>query len=356
MNMTKNQFLTEIMEQPAAIGNIIAFYSGAEGMALLAKIKETIAQRAISRVIFTGMGSSFFISFAAVNLFNQLGIHAMYINTSELLHYNLSLLDEPTLLVCSSQSGESYEIKEILEHLPATVFCAGIVNEEDSALAKKADVALLCKGGKEEMTSTKTYVVTSLAAYILGLYLTGKWNEAAIARLHALQRRFEDTLSSYEAWLDKGLNFLGDITTLQIIARGPAYSTASQSALMFKEATHIAATGILGGEFRHGPMEMVSQGFKSILFASEGKTLEQSLKMAEDITRFGGKVWLITNAKAALNRQSEHIVPVYIDEQDEFLFSIQSIIPVQLFIDAYAKRHGFEAGSFSRGAKVTMTE
>ena len=60
--MTKNQFLTEIMEQPAAIGNIIAFYSGTEGMALLAKIKETIAQRAISRVIFTGMGSSFFIS------------------------------------------------------------------------------------------------------------------------------------------------------------------------------------------------------------------------------------------------------------------------------------------------------
>ena len=67
--MTKNQFLTEIMEQPAAIGNIIAFYSGAEGMALLAKIKETIAQRAISRVIFTGMGSPFFISFAAANLF-----------------------------------------------------------------------------------------------------------------------------------------------------------------------------------------------------------------------------------------------------------------------------------------------
>jgi len=354
--MKKNQFLTEIMEQPAAIENIIDFYSGKEGIALLAKIKETIAQRSIERVIFTGMGSSFFISFAAANLFNQFGIHAMYINTSELLHYNLNLLNKPTLLVCSSQSGESYEIKEILEHLPATVFCVGIVNEEDSALAKKADVALLCKGGKEEMTSTKTYVVTSLAAYILGLYLSDKWNKSAVARLKELQQHFESALSGYEEWLNRGLDFLGDITTLQIIARGPSYSTASQSALMFKEATHIAATGILGGEFRHGPMEMVAKGFKSILFASEGKTLEQSLKMAEDITQFGGKVWLITNAKAALNKSNEHILPVYIDEQDEFLFSVQSIIPVQLFIDEYAKRHGFEAGSFSRGAKVTITE
>ena len=354
--MKKNQFLTEIMEQPAAIQNIIEFYSGEAGITLLAKIKETIAQHSIEHVIFTGMGSSFFISFAAANLFNQLGIPAMYINTSELLHYNLNLLHRPTLLVCSSQSGESYEIKEILEHLPATVFCVGIVNEEDSALAKKADIALLCKGGKEEMTSTKTYVVTSMAAYILGLYLAGKWDDAAIARLKALQHHFESALSGYEEWLNKGLDFLGDITTLQIIARGPAYSTASQSALMFKEATHIAATGILGGEFRHGPMEMVAKGFKSILFASEGKTLEQSLKMAEDIAQFGGKVWLLTNAKVALSKHNDHILPVYIDEQDEFLFSVQSIIPVQLFIDEYAKRHGFEAGSFSRGAKVTITE
>lgn len=354
--MTKNQFYTEIMEQPAAIGNIIDFYSGKEGMALLAKIKDTIAQRSIQQLIFTGMGSSFFISFAASNLFNQLGIHAIHINTSELLHYNLNLLNKPALLVCSSQSGESYEIKEILEHLPATAFCVGIVNEEDSTLAKKADVALLCKGGKEEMTSTKTYVVTSLAAYILGLYLSGKWDETAIACLQELQRHFQNTLSCYEDWLNKSLDFLGDITALQIIARGPSYSTASQSALMFKEATHIAATGILGGEFRHGPMEMVAKGFKSILFASEGKTLEQSLKMAEDITRFGGKVWLITNAKAALNKDNENILSVYIDEQDEFLFSVQSIIPVQLFIDEYAKRQGFEAGSFSRGAKVTMIE
>ena len=356
MNMSTNKFLTEILEQPAAIGNIIHFYSAPEGMELLRKTREAIAQRNIHDVVFTGMGSSFFISFAAASLFNQQGIHAHYINTSELLHYNLSLLNRPTLLVCASQSGESYEIKEVLERLPQSVYCVGIVNEEDSALARKADVALLCKGGREEMTSTKTYVLTSLAACILGLYLSDRWNAHTQRQLAGLQAKFEDMLANHDQWLDKGLDFLGDLTTLQIIARGPSFSTASQSALMFKEATHIAATGILGGEFRHGPMEMVAPGFKSVLFASEGRTLEQSLKMAEDIAGFGGRVWLITNSHDAAKHVTDNILPVYVDEQDEFLFSILSIVPLQLFIDEYAKRHGFEAGSFSRGAKVTVTE
>lgn len=349
-----NKFLYEIMEQPVAIGNVIDFYSSKEGKRLLKQIEKLIYSEAIELIVFTGMGSSYFISFAAANLFNQFGIHSVYINTSELLHYNLSLIGTRTLLICMSQSGESFEIREILDKLPEAVFCIGIVNEENSTLAQRANIALLCKGGKEEMTSTKTYVVTSLVAYILGSYLVGQWGVTRIKLLRHLQRNFEQSLSQYNDWLPKMLDFMGDIRTLQIIARGPSFSTASQSALMFKEATHIAATGILGGEFRHGSMEMVENGFKSILFAAEGRTFEQSLRMAEDIAEFGGKVLLITNFRIV--NTHANILPVYIDEKDEFLFSIQSIIPMQLFIDEYAKRQGFEAGKFFHGAKVTMIE
>jgi hypothetical protein len=47
---------------------------------------------------------------------------------------------------------------------------------------------------------------------------------------------------------------------------------------------------------------------------------------------------------------------IIIDEPDEYLFSVRAILPVQLFIDHYAKSKGFEAGSFSHGTKVTETE
>jgi glutamine---fructose-6-phosphate transaminase (isomerizing) len=349
-----NKFLKEILEQPEAVENVLSYYTSTEGLEALNRVKKTISDNKIEQIIFTGMGSSYFTSHAASSLFNELKIQSFYINASELLHYNLSLFERETLLICFSQSGESFEIQEIIKKLPAEVHCVGIINEEESTLARNAEVALFCKGGKEEMTSTKTYVVTTLVSFILGWYLSNTWNNEKNNLINRMVTNFKSTLNNFESWVNDALTFLGDIQTIQIIARGPSFSTASQSALMFKEATRIPATGMLGGEFRHGPMELVTEGFKAILFAAKGKTYTQSLKMAEDITEFGGKVLLVTNEK--LLSTNEGIMQIFIDEPDEYLFSIQSIIPVQLIIDSYAKSKGYEAGSFSRGAKVTVVE
>jgi len=349
-----NKFLEEILEQPESIERMLAHYTGPEGKKSLEKVKNAVRENAFEQIIFTGMGSSYFIPHAASTLFNELKIYSYALNASELLHYNFSLLARKTLLICISQSGESFEILELLNKLPSFVFCAGITNEEESTLARKADAALFCKSGKEEMTSTKTYVASSLVAFMLGWYLAGTWNEGKMHRIERLTGNIRNILAVYESWLNPILEFMGDIHTIQIIARGPAFSTASQAALMFKEAVRIPATGILGGEFRHGPMEMVSEGFKVILFAGMGNTWIQSIKMAEDIARFGGKVLLITNQDPELTHGN--IFTQIVDEPDEYLFSVQSIVPVQLLIDAYTKSKGFEAGSFSRGAKVTRIE
>ncbi len=349
-----NKFLAEINEQPAALQRTLDFYSNSEGEKLLEIVKDVIGKNNFEQIIFTGMGSSFFTSNASMVLFNQLGIPSFATNASELLHYNYTLLEKQTLLVCYSQSGESFEITELLKRCTPTVYCVGITNEPDSTLARNAKAVLFTKAGKEEMTSTKTYVTTLLASYILGMYLAGDWNEKSKEKINNLIDNFSLTLKSFKSRVNDALDFFGDLPALQIIARGAVFATARQSALMFKEAVKVAASGNLGGEFRHGPMEMVKEGFKSIMFIPKGKTFVQNLKMAEDIAGFGGKVLLVTNEK--INFSSPNIMQVYIDEQDEYLFAIQSIIPVQIFIDSYAKQRGFEAGSFSRGAKVTVTE
>jgi glucosamine--fructose-6-phosphate aminotransferase (isomerizing) len=349
-----NRFLKEILEQPEALQNTLQFYTGKKGKDSLEEVRNTFNSKNFEQIIFTGMGSSNFTSKAASTLFNTLSIPAFAVNSSELLHYNFSLLNKRTMLICFSQSGESFEIREILKNLPEHTFCVGITNEENSTLAKKADVALFSKAGKEEMTSTKSYITTTLVSFILGWNLAGEWNNEKISMIKEMTSGFEKRLTDYESWVNEAISFIGELPALTLIARGPGVSTALQSGLMFKETTKIPAFGILGGEFRHGPMEMVQEGFKSVLFASKGKTLEQSLNMAKDIAEFGGKVILITNADIELSHKNILTIPVSI--QDEFLFSIQSIIPIQLFIDLYAKRKGYEAGSFSHGAKVTEVE
>jgi len=350
-----NQFLKEILEQPDAIQRTLDYYTGEEGLASLARVKKQLTKGDFKYIVFTGMGSSYFTSFAAANLFNTEKIAPSFvINASELLHYNLSLLDKPTLLVCFSQSGESFEIKELLRYIPASTYCVGIMNSEESTLAKRADTALFSKSGKEEMTSTKTFISTKLVAYILGWYLSDNWNQKQRDKIQKMIGQLRQLLEGSTLSIQKALTFLGGITAIQIIARGATYASASQSALMFKEANKIAGTGMLGGEFRHGPMEMVKPGFQSILFAAKGKTYPQSIKMATDIAEFEGKVWLITNGDET--PENDRIYTTRIDQPDEYLFSIASILPVQLFVDAYAKMKGFEAGSFSRGAKVTEIE
>ena len=62
MNMSTNKFLTEILEQPAAIGNMIHFYTAPEGLELLHKIKEAIAQRNIRDVVFTGIAPRYWFA------------------------------------------------------------------------------------------------------------------------------------------------------------------------------------------------------------------------------------------------------------------------------------------------------
>jgi len=350
------KFLKEILEQPQALQNTLTYYVSDQGKNDLESIKREWQSGKYRQIVFTGMGSSNFTSQAAATLFNDLGlsIPAFAVNASELLHYQKQLLQPETILVCFSQSGESFEIKALLDILPTDSLCIGITNEINSTLAQQANIALINKAGKEEMTSTKTYVSTTLVSFILGWSLHNEWNEKQIGNVEKLIENFTIYLENYRSKVHRMIDFLGELPALTIIARGPAISTAHQSALIFKEAIKIPAFSMLGGEFRHGPMEMVGKQTKTVLFAPLGRTFSQNIKMAEDIARFGGKVLLITNSDYIPD--TKNILVESVKAKDEYLFALEAILPMQMFVDLYAKKQGFYAGSFAHGAKVTTVE
>ena len=87
-----NKFLKEILEQPDAIDNTLEYYISSDGKKALEKLKKKVDSEHFEQIIFTGMGSSYFASHAASTLFNSMGTGSFSINSSELLHYNMSLL------------------------------------------------------------------------------------------------------------------------------------------------------------------------------------------------------------------------------------------------------------------------
>jgi glucosamine--fructose-6-phosphate aminotransferase (isomerizing) len=349
-----NKFLAEILEQPKSLEGTLEYYSYQEGKLILKNIAEVFHKEKFQKIIFTGMGSSYFVSYAASCLFNSLGINSYALNTSELLYSNFSIITEKTLIVCISQSGESVEIVKLLEKLPQNIFLVGVSNDEKSVLSTKARMLLLTKAGREDMTSTKTYTSTILVLFILGWFLSDEWSERKILQIKGLITDTSELLTSDKNLISDKFNFFGNIEFLQFIGRGPLFSSALQSELMFKEASKIPAAAALGGEFRHGPMEMVKPGFKSLLFAAEGNTYDQSIKMAADIAKYQGKVLIITNKDPHISDQNIRIITL--NQPDEYLFTIQSIIPVQLMVNYLALANGYVPGNFVHGGKVTLAE
>jgi glutamine---fructose-6-phosphate transaminase (isomerizing) len=349
-----NKFLEEIFEQPEVLETTLNYYLNGHGRADLEKVSSLWKKGKFSQILFTGMGSSYFAPNAIIPLLSSHGINSMNINAGELLHYHLPLIRKGVLLVCTSQSGESYEVVKLLEKIPSGVTVIGITNEEESTLAAKSDLTLLCKAGKELMTSTKTYVSTLLVLSVFSEVLTGTWKPKVITEINNAIESVKTIINTREQWLAPAMNFLGHPSFVQIIGRGSSYASVLQGALMIMEAARNPAAGIYGGEFRHGPLEMSKKGFTAIVFAPVGTTYIQDLKLAEDITRFGGKVILITNSKDSLI--NPNIYKLNISCRDEYLFPLPAIIPLQFIVNRWATDEGHEPGNFLMGAKVTTTE
>lgn len=349
-----NKFLKEIEEQPQALKETLNYYAEGKGKESLLQVVGLWQSGRYDKIIFTGMGSSYFISYAATCLINGGEIKSFAINAGELLHYQFSLLDQSTLLVCISQSGESYEIVKILEKLSPKVTVVAICNEPDSTLVKKAQISLLSKAGKEEMTSTKTFISTYLVTYLLSLSFHAKFNDSSVAEINMAIQAVSGLLDNRDQWLAEAVKAIAHVPFVQLVGRGPVFASVQQSALMLMEATRNSASALLGGEFRHGPIEMIKPGSRVVVFAPSGTTYSQSLSATRDVLKFGGKVLLITDQVPAIN--DDNLFAVVIPNTNEALFAITSVIPMQLIVNQWSIEEENKPGDFTRGAKVTSIE
>lgn len=347
------QFFQEIQEQPQALLQTANFYKSVEGKSVLSQISELWCSGKYRNILLTGMGSSYFIANATASLLNSYKITAYAQNAGELLHYQISLISPESLIICISQSGESYEVIKLIEKLSSNITVLSICNEKDSSLVKFSRYSLLCKAGKEEKTSTKTFITCYQVAYLLAMKLCNQ--EIDSTQWHKLSKIIENMVNGNTPWMSKAIELIDGSTFVQLIGRGPVFAAASQSALMFMEAAHTPASALLGGEFRHGPLEMVKKGFIAILFAhSQSETYEQSLSLVKDILKYEGKVIFITDSNLVF--ENDNLCAITIPSTNAELFTIPCIVPVQLLINTWATKCGIIPGEFTHGAKITSIE
>jgi glucosamine--fructose-6-phosphate aminotransferase (isomerizing) len=325
----------DFADQPRSLSIVLDRLFG-PGRPLLDEARATILSG--RPVIVTGMGGSFHVAVPLVYHLSALGISANLIETGELVRHRLPLCRNAVVVVIS-QSGETIETVQLLDAMIGlNAVTIGVTNEEPGALARRAHHPLIVGSPPDVMVAMQTYI----GAMAVLLALSGR--DGLTERAH-----FEPALAIVEALVGNDAasedEFPGRPGPVYFFGRGPSVGSARAAALLFHEIARTPAIPMTGGNFRHGPVEVMDEDFRAIGFVPKDRDEELNLALAGDIQRAGGQVRLIGPGR---DWSYKPLSPL--------LAPLVEIIPAQRAAIRQAHARGITPGKFRYGSKVTRTE
>jgi glucosamine--fructose-6-phosphate aminotransferase (isomerizing) len=345
-------YLAEIAEQPGILDRLGQGFDATCGAAL-SQVHADLDAGRFDRVILTGMGGSLHGAHPAhLALSRALSIPVLLWESGELTQQAPDTVTTRTLLIAISQSGESGEVRRLTE-APTRPSCViSITNGADNALARWADIAVATHAGPERTASTKTYTAGLAAAHLVVAHLTGKAQGAA-NDVHVLSRTVDALIRRMAAEAEAAARHLGHTAPLTVIGRGESYASAAMAALLTEEAAKLPCEALTGGQFRHGPLELVRGGFRAVVYLGEGAARPLTEALVDRIAALGGRVVAIgTNPGPA----TDAVLPIALPQVAAGLLPVLEILPVQFLVIPLAIARGFEPAAFLNAQKITTGE
>ncbi len=366
-----NDFLNEIISQPKALKDTFNYILN-EGKPQFLIIRDFIKKGGITKLIFTGMGSSYISSYLPYYILNPYGIAIEIREAGEFLLNTFPEVKQDcfkdTGIVIISQSGESGEIRELVRKLndmedkPLTI---GITNNPDSYLSYRTELQIFMNFDKEVSVTSKSYVCTLLILYVMAKSIICDFFnlEEEINKVYNLIEKMSNLLNFKEnidkIWNECVLSFGIDVDFVEILSDGTSMTTVHQAALNFKEVAKTYSEANSLTFFRHGGIEILNNKTKLIIITSDNKNLEFTYKFLLGIVnewKFG-KILHITNQKFDEKLKDVHQNPKIIlykhEITDAYLAPIMEIVIIQLFAYRIAETKGIEPGKFYYSQKVT---
>lgn len=311
--------LKEIYEQPQVLENLAT--TAKENIEKIATaIKKTHG------TFFIGAGTAYHATLAGTYLFSH--IAKRHVNTQFASEFNYleDFLNEKSLVIALSQSGETIDVIEPLQRAKRKkAHIMSITNTLGSTLYRMSDTAFLLHAGPEKaVASTKVYTAKLatllLTAYALvDAYATGQ--KIVLAAAGEIERLFEKANVEKIQKLAKKLMGKEHMYT---IGRGFAYATALEAALKIKEVSYIHTEGLAGGELKHGPIALIEKNTPCIVFAPADESYDAIISNATEIKARGGFIVGVSSKNAP-------IFDAWIEVKDTGMGSlITQIIPIQL--------------------------
>jgi len=367
----KHFMLKEIFEQPRAVRDtLVGRVSPGSGRVFLGEMDIGAEELgAFEGVKIVACGTSWHAGLAGKFMIEQLARLPAEVDYGSEFRYRDPILDERTLAVLISQSGETADTlaaqREAKRRGAKTL---AICNVTGSMLTREADGTLMTHAGPEiGVASTKAFTCQLTALFLLAMRLgqvRGCLDEEAsrrlVTELLAIPGKLE-TVLSHDAEYRELARHLFRAEDFLFLGRGIHYPIALEGALKLKEISYIHAEGYPAGEMKHGPNALIDENLPVVVVAtrdgSEASRLryEKTLANIQEVKARGGTVVAVAcEGDEALAGQVDHII--YVPAAVELLLPILEVVPLQLFAYHVAVRLGCDVDQPRNLAKSVTVE
>jgi glucosamine--fructose-6-phosphate aminotransferase (isomerizing) len=353
----------EIYEQPEAVLNTIDGRIGGEDVLdNIFGLGSSDLFSKVERIQIVACGTSLHAGRVTANWLSSIAELPCQIDYASEYRYRNPHVDENSLLVTISQSGETADTLAALNYAKEKNYLASltICNVPTSSLVRESDFSLFTNAGPEiGVASTKAFTTQLAGLMLLTLSLAKSRNLNPLLRrrivkaLRLLPETIAEALLSKEQMIEIAPDIANKDNAL-FLGRGIFYPIAKEGALKLKEISYIHAEAYPAGELKHGPLALIDENMPVIALAPESEIAEKLISNLEEVKARGGTLYVFADPSVNMDVKAGKLV--HMPSCDFFMTPIVYNIPLQILSYEVALLRGTDIDQPRNLAKSVTVE
>lgn len=353
--------LKEIYEQPNAIRETIGSKLSENKISFNDfEIKKEFLET-INRIYIVACGTAMNAGLATKATFENFCKIPTEVDIASEFRYRDPLIDEHTLCIYISQSGETADTIAALKLAKSkgakTIAIANVIG---SSITREADYCIYTHAGPEiAVASTKAYTSQVVLLNILALYFAEVLDRVPSSTIDSMKKELLELPKKAEitlrnvAEVKNFANIVYKETDMFFLGRGVDYYVASEGSLKLKEISYIHSESYAAGELKHGPIALIENDVTVIGIITNPNLVEKTISNIQEVITRGAKTLVITNQKID---ESQFFKVINIPDTEPCLSPVLSIIPLQLLAYYISKEKGLDVDKPRNLAKSVTVE
>lgn len=360
--------LKEIAEQPKAVADTLLGRIDANGLLTLDEVRiPDSVLREVDKVVIVACGTAYHAAMIAKLAIEHWTRIPCETELASEFRYRDPILDQRTLVIAISQSGETMDTLMALRHAREQgAKVLAVCNTNGSTIPRESDAVLYTHAGPEvAVASTKAFLTQLVACYLVALYLGQvrgtKWGDeirSVIRELSDIAAAVDTVLETMEPVRELARS-LADKNTVLFLGRHVGYPVALEGALKLKELAYMHAEGFAAGELKHGPIALIEKDLPVVVVvpSPRGRSVlhDKIVSNIQEIRARGARTIVIAEeGDEAVVPYADHLIRI--PATPTLLQPLVATVPLQVFACELATARGNEVDQPRNLAKSVTVE